>query len=124
MKPYLYNGGDGKWVHCVHLALLRCEFFLYKLIFKIIFARYLIVRHGMSILDPHLINFFLSRNRDRPPSKQWPEVIVRIIHKTLHKITSIFFQALGDAAFSFKFEGSEMVSCTDKCIRPSEGIPL
>ena len=66
----------------------------------------------------------LSRNRDRPPSKQWPEVIVRIIHKTPHKITSIFFQALGDAAFSFQFEGSEMVSCTFKCIGPSEGIPL
>ena len=98
--------------------------FLYKLIFKIMFARYLIVRHGMSILDPHLINFFLSRNRDRPPSKQWPEVIVRIIHKTLHKIASILFQALGDAAFSFQFEGSEMVSCNDKCNRPSEGRPL
>ena len=23
VKPYLYNGGDGKWIHCVHLALLR-----------------------------------------------------------------------------------------------------
>ena len=20
---YLYNGGDGKWIHCVHLACLR-----------------------------------------------------------------------------------------------------
>ena len=95
-------------------------FFLYKLIFKIMFARYLIVRHGMNIL----IKFFLPRNRDRPPSKQWPEVIVRIIHKTPHKIASILFQALGDAAFSFQFEGSEMVSCTFKCIGPSEGIPL
>ena len=63
----------------------------------------------MSISDSHHI--VLPRNRDRPPSKQWPEVIVRIIHKTLHKIASILFQALGDAAFSFQFEGSEMVSC-------------
>ena len=99
-------------------------FFLYKLIFKIMFARYLIVLHVMSILDPHLTKKKLSRNRDRPPSKQWPEVIVRIIHKTPHKIASILFQALGDAAFSFQFEGSELVSCTYKCIRPSEGIPL
>ena len=28
MRPYLYNGGDGKWIHCVHLALLRCSFFI------------------------------------------------------------------------------------------------
>ena len=23
---YLYNGGDGKWIHCVHLACLRNRF--------------------------------------------------------------------------------------------------
>ena len=38
VKPYLYNNGDGKWIHCVHLACLR--------------------------------------NRDRPKSKQWPEILV------------------------------------------------
>ena len=21
--PYLYNGGEGKWIHCAHLACLR-----------------------------------------------------------------------------------------------------
>ena len=24
---YLYNGGDGKWIHCVHLACLRNRFY-------------------------------------------------------------------------------------------------
>ena len=123
MKPYLYNGGDGKWVHCVHLALLRCDFFI-----QTDFQNYVCEISDCSSRYEHFRSSSyknkLSRNRDRPPSKQWPEVIVRIIHKTLHKIASILFQALGDAAFSFQFEGSEMVSCTYKCIRPSEGIPL
>ena len=39
VKPYLYNEGQGKWIHCVHLACLR--------------------------------------NRDRPKSKQFPEILVR-----------------------------------------------
>ena len=38
IKPYLYNGGEGKWIHCAHLACLR--------------------------------------NRDRPKSKQFPEITV------------------------------------------------
>ena len=23
IRPYLYNEGDGKWIHCAHLACLR-----------------------------------------------------------------------------------------------------
>ena len=23
IRPYLYNGGKGKWIHCAHLACLR-----------------------------------------------------------------------------------------------------
>ena len=23
LPPYLYNGGEGKWIHCAHLACLR-----------------------------------------------------------------------------------------------------
>ena len=23
IRPYLYNGGQGKWIHCAHLACLR-----------------------------------------------------------------------------------------------------
>ena len=23
IRPYLYNDGDGKWIHCAHLACLR-----------------------------------------------------------------------------------------------------
>ena len=38
VRPYLYNNGDGKWIHCAHLACLR--------------------------------------NRDRPKSKQFPEILV------------------------------------------------
>ena len=55
IKPYIYNGGDGKWIHCAHLACLR--------------------------------------NRDRPKSKQFPEIL-----------------ALGDAAFDFQFEGSDLLA--------------
>lgn len=55
IPQYLYNGGAGKWIHCVHLACLR--------------------------------------NRDRPPSKQFPEI-----------------QALGDAAFDFQFEDSDLLN--------------
>ena len=39
--PYLYNGGEGKWIHCAHLACLR--------------------------------------NRDRPKSKQFDEIKVKIV---------------------------------------------
>ena len=55
IKPYLYNGGAGKWIHCAHLACLR--------------------------------------NRDRPKSKQFPEIL-----------------ALGDAAFDFQFEDSDLLA--------------
>ena len=55
IKPYLYNGGEGKWIHCAHLACLR--------------------------------------NRDRPKSKQFPEIL-----------------ALGEAAFDFQFEGSDLLA--------------
>ena len=40
IRPYLYNDGDGKWIHCAHLACLR--------------------------------------NRDRPKSKQFEEIKVRL----------------------------------------------
>ena len=40
----------------------------------------------------HCIHMACLRNRDRPPSKQFPEVL-----------------ALGDAAFDFKFEDSELL---------------
>ena len=40
VQPYLYNGGEGKWIHCAHLACLR--------------------------------------NRDRPKSKQFPEIRVSL----------------------------------------------
>ena len=40
VRPYLYNGGEGKWIHCAHLACLR--------------------------------------NRDRPKSKQFPEIRVSL----------------------------------------------
>ena len=39
VRPYLYDNGNGKWIHCAHLACLR--------------------------------------NRDRPKSKQIPEIRVR-----------------------------------------------
>ena len=34
---YLYNGGDGKWIHCVHLACLRNRFY-HKIASKIGFT--------------------------------------------------------------------------------------
>ena len=67
MRPYLYNNGDGKWIHC---ALLSC-----------------------------------LRNRDRPKSKQFAEVLVRRVRKVMVSCA----QALGDDAFSYKFEDSELV---------------
>ena len=43
--PYLYNNGDGKWIHCAHLACLR--------------------------------------NRDRPKSKQFPEILVKSMNMNI-----------------------------------------
>lgn len=27
IRPYLYNNGDGAWIHCAHLACLRNRYF-------------------------------------------------------------------------------------------------
>ena len=53
IKPYLYNEGTGKWIHCAHLACLRwdvCQSSVYNLYY---------------------------RNRDRPKSKQFDAIKVR-----------------------------------------------
>ena len=73
VRPYLYNNGDGKWIHCALLACLR--------------------------------------NRDRPPSKQLPEIRVSSTSPGLAFLSgnSCGLQALGEEAFSFKFEDSELV---------------
>ena len=72
VRPYLYNRGDGKWIHCAHLACLR--------------------------------------NRDRPKSKQFPEVLVYMPYTLSKYIKIILFQALGDDAFSFQFEDSDLLN--------------
>ena len=41
----------------------------------------------------HCVHMACLRNRDRPPSKQFPEIV-----------------ALGDAAFDFKFEDSDLLA--------------
>ena len=41
----------------------------------------------------HCVHFACLRNRDRPPSKQFPEIV-----------------ALGDAAFDFQFEDSDLLA--------------
>ena len=73
VRPYLYNNGEGRWIHCAHLACLR--------------------------------------NRDRPGSKQFPEIQVSTNIAPLHPLyLSRTLQALGDEAFNFKFEDSELLA--------------
>ena len=69
VRPYLYNGGEGQWIHCAHLACLR--------------------------------------NRDRPLSKQFPEIRVS---PHLTRSPHLPLQDLGDEAFNFKFEGSDLLA--------------